>query len=297
MKGRSNTYVEKAIIGSILLKGGLYEKVMGRLSIGDFTDVLYQKIWNIFGKFYEKQEPIDIISIDDYAYRHEISGVKLGTLKDIQADVSHRKVPVDQYVKRLKHWTYDRALLRFTKEFISGKITGDKLREELNNIKPLSEIKKETIEDIILATIADAEKGTDFKFPDNFEGLNEITGGFDRGDLIIIGGYPSSGKSSMATDLTCGFCDELGYSVLFITLEMSVKANMRRIEACMKRINTMKFRRGVLDKEDKERIKEMIPLLSDIWNYNCIRAYNMQDIITAEIEYQPDIVVIDYLQN
>ncbi|GAI89008.1 unnamed protein product, partial [marine sediment metagenome] len=167
----------------------------------------------------------------------------------------------------------------------------------ISNTNPPSEIKKETSKDIILATLEDAEKGTDFKFPSNFEDLNEITGGFDRGDLIIIGGYPSSGKSSMTTDLACGFCNELGYDVLVITLEMAVKSNMRRIEARMNKINTMKFRRGILDEGDKEKIKEMIPLVNDVWNYNCVRCYNMQDIIKVEIEYQPDIVIIDYLQN
>jgi len=293
----SNVYIEKVIIGCILLRGELYEKIMGKLSIEDFTDILYQKIFRIFGKFYENQTAIDSLTIDDYAYKNNISDIGLSILKDIQDAVPSRPVPLDQYIKILKYDTYERTSSKFTEEFRLGKITGEKLREELNNIKPSSEIKKETNKDIILATLEDSEKGTNFKFPSNFEGLNKYTGGFDRGDLIIIGGYPSSGKSSMTTDLACGFCNELGYSVLVITLEMSVQANMRRILANMQKINTMRFRRGILDEEDREKIRTMVPIINDIWEYHCVRCYGMQDIIRAEVEYQPDIVIIDYLQN
>ncbi len=170
------------------------------------------------------------------------------------------------------------------------------MEDIINKIKLPQEIKKETNKDIILKTLEEAERGTDFKFPENFEGLNKITGGFDKGDLIIIGGYPSSGKSSLCTDLTVGFCG-LDYNVLVITLEMSTKSNMRRILANAQKINTMRFRWGNLTDLDKRKIEVMIPLINDIWKYNCIRAYKMQDIIRAMSEYKPDIVIIDYLQN
>ena len=271
---------------------------MGRLTTEDFTNNLYQKIWRIFGLFYNNQVTIDIATVDDYAYKNNISDISLSILKDIQNSIpKSRPVAIYQYIKILKYYTYNRAILKVTEEFKLGKITAEKLGEIISNTNPPSEVSKETNEDIILATLEEAGKGTDFKFPKNFEGLNRITGGFDRGDLIVIGGYPSSGKSSCCADLACGFCNELGYKVLVITLEMPVKANMRRILANMKEINTMKFRYGNLTELDKEKIKEVIPIINDVWDYNCVRAYTMPDIIKAEVEYQPDIVIIDYLQN
>lgn len=82
-----------------------------------------------------------------------------------------------------------------------------------------------------------------------------------------------------------------------ITLEMATKSSMRRILANAQEINTMRFRWGNLTDLDKRKIEAMIPIINDIWKYNCVRAYTMPDIMRAMSEYRPDIVIIDYLQN
>ena len=295
-KNYYNKQIEKIVIGCLLLKGSLYEKIIGKITIADFTQVAYQKIFRIFDILYKDKIKIDIATVSDYAYRNNILEAGLGSLTEIQNSVPTAEA-FNEYFKLLKNYTYNRTILEATEKFRLSKITIEKLESILSNIKLPYEIKKETNEEIILKTLEDAEKGTDFKFPENFEGLNKITGGFDRGDLIIIGGYASNGKSSMCVDLTKGFCNELEYSVLYITLEMSTQANMRRILANTQRINTMKFRRGTLTDLDKGKIKAMISSINDIWKYNCVRAYTMTDIINAMSEYQPDVIIIDYLQN
>ena len=290
-----NKQIERVVIGCILLKGELYEKIIGRITIDDFVQIIYKKIFKIFEILYKKGIKIDIITVSDYGYKNHILEAGLGSLTEIQNSVPTIEA-IEQYLKLLKNYTYNRTILRTTEDFRLGKIEAGELENIINKIKPPDEVEKETNKDIILKTLEEAEKGTDFKFPENFEGLNRITGGFDRGDLIIIGGYPSSGKSSFGTDLTIGFCG-LDYNVLVITLEISTKANMRRILANTQKINTMRFRWGNLTDLDKGKIEAMIPIINDIWKYNCVRAYKMQDIIRAISEYKPDIVIIDYLQN
>ncbi|RXG64369.1 hypothetical protein ES695_12915, partial [Candidatus Atribacteria bacterium 1244-E10-H5-B2] len=290
-----NKQIEKVVIGCILLKGELYEKIIGRITVNDFTQIIYKKIFKIFGILYKDEIKIDIITVSDYGYKNHILEAGLGILTEIQNSVPTVEA-INQYLKSLKNYTYNRATLRATEDFRLGKIEAGKLEDIINKIKPPYEIEKETNKDIILKTLEEAERGTDFKFPENFEGLNRITGGFDRGDLIIIGGYPSSGKSSLCTDLTVGFCG-LDHNVLVVTLEAATKSNMRRILANTQGINTMRFRWGNLTDLDKGKMEAMIPTINDIWKYNCIRAYTMSDIIRAISEYKPDIVIIDYLQN
>lgn len=291
-----NTQIEKVVIGCILLKDSLYEKIIGEITLDDFTHVAYKKIFKIFGDLHQKEIKIDTITVCDYGYKNHILEAGMGLLIDMENSVPTVEA-IGQYVKLLKNYTYNRAILKTTEDFRLGKITAERLEEIISDIELPYEIKKETNEDIILKTLEDAGRGTDFKFPENFGDINKITGGFDRGDLVIIGGYPSNGKSSMCVDLTKGFCNELGYSVLYITLEMSTQANMRRILANTQEINTMRFRYGTLKDLDKGKIKAMIPTINSIWKYNCVRAYTMPDIIRTMTEYQPDIVIIDYLQN
>ncbi|MBA7539490.1 Replicative DNA helicase [subsurface metagenome] len=298
----SNTQIEKVIIGCILLDGSRYEKIIGKITANDFTDGTYRKLFQLFGKFYKKEMKIDIATIMDAAYKNEIlnnwinaNDLGMSVLIDIQNSVPNLQM-LDQYIKILKNDTYNRTILKATENFRIGKIKAKELEEIINKIKPPEEIEEKTNKEIILKTLEEAERGTDFKFPENFEDLNKITGGFDRGDLIIIGGYPSNGKTSLCNDLTKGFCNS-DYKVLVITLEMSTRANMRRILANTQEINTMRFRHGNLTELDREKIRVMIPIINDVWNYNCIRAYTMPDIIRAISKYKPDIVIIDYLQN
>ena len=291
----TNTQIEKVIIGCLLLKGSLYEKIINEINCSYFSSPLYKRIFQIIERLYSSNIKIDNITISDYAYSNNISGVGLAVLYDIQNIVPTVNA-FDQYLKLLKKYSYERKILKLTEDYRLGKINSDKLEDGLNKIKLPEEINKETNKDIILKALDEAEKGTDFKFPDDFDDLNKITGGFDRGDLIIVGGYPSTGKSSLCTALIVGFCNN-EYNVLVLTLEMSARANMRRILANTQTINTMKFRRGTLEKEDREKIEVMIPMINDIWKYNCIRVYKMADIIRAIAEYKPDIVIIDYLQN
>ena len=170
--------------------------------------------------------------------------------------------------------------------------------QEICAIPKYEEIKEKSNKEIMLETIEDANRGMDFEFPENFRSINGLIGGIDRGNLIVIGGYPSNGKSSLMINLTYGFVNELGYKVLITTIgEMSPKENMRRIEAIALKINTMKFKTKSLTEKDQERIKAMIPHINDIWKYNCIRAYTTADIVRAVNKYEPDILFIDYLQN
>jgi len=291
-----NKQIEKVVIGCILLKGELYEKVIGKITVNDFTLIAYKKIFKIFGILYQDKIKIDIVTVSDYAYKNKISEAFLSELTSIQNSVPTPEA-IYQYLRLLKNYTYNRIILQATEKYRLGNITAERLEEIISNTKLPYEVKKETNEDIIRKTLEDAEKGTDFKFPENFERLNEITGGFDRGDLIVVGGYPSNGKSSFCTALTVGFCNELGYNVLMITLEMAVKASMRRILANTQKINTMRFRHGNLTELDRGKIEAMIPTINGIWKYNCVRAYTMPDVIRAMAEYKPDIVMIDYLQN
>ncbi|PIY31313.1 MAG: hypothetical protein COZ07_09740, partial [Candidatus Infernicultor aquiphilus] len=182
----TNTQIEKVIIGCLLLKGNLYEKIINEINCNDFSSPLYKRIFQIIERLYSNNIKIDNITISDYAHSNNISGVGLAVLYDIQNIVPTVNA-FDQYLKLLKKYSYERKILKLTEDYRLGKINSDKLEDGLNKIKLPEEINKETNKDIILKALDEAEKGTDFKFPDDFDDLNKITGGFDRGDLIIVG--------------------------------------------------------------------------------------------------------------
>ena len=289
--------IEQIVIGCILLgEDKIMEDTEGVLGLGDFYHKENKDSYKALRDMYKKNIPIDIGTIAEYIKKEKLFDyVNLTYYFKCMETVPTIK-NFEYYIKTLKDYSYKRAIAQEIGKFKIDDLNADAFLKKIIEIPRYEEIKEKTNKEVILRTLEEAEKGTDFKFPENFEDLNKITGGFDRGDLIIIGGYPSNGKTSLCNDLTVGFCNN-DYRVLVITLEMSARANMRRILANTQKINTMRFRHGNLTELDKEKIKVMIPIINDVWNYHCVRAYTMPDVIRAISKHKPDIVIIDYLQN
>ncbi len=287
---------EQAIIGMILMKGQkLFEECKGILTPEDFFDSRNKTVFKIMSTLYDQNSPIDLVTIGTYL-----------TEKNIDVSISFltgamNTIPVtadfNYYIKILKDYTYKRNIAKEIEQFQQNKHDTKTLIDKIYSIPKYEEIQEKSNKDIMLETIEDANKGTDYKYPDNFRAINRIIGGIDKGDMIVVGGYPSSGKSSLVTSLAYGFVNELNYKVLVCTLEMNPKGIMRRIESTALKINTMKFKNGELTELDKNRIRAMIPHITDYWNYNCVRVYTMGDIVRAINKYKPEIVFIDYLQN
>jgi len=298
-----NISMEQIVIGCVLRGGNkLFEEIIGILNEKDFYKTDHQRYWNILQDMYGKRIPIDLVTATEYIN-------KVGKQKGYgQFDVNvtymmHciNAVPttanLHYYIKIVKDYSYKRAVLYEIGKFKTDQINPEKLMESITNISKYEEIKEKSNKEIMLETIEDANWGMDFKFPENFRSINGLIGGIDKGNLVVIGGYPSNGKSSLMINLAYGFVNELDYKVLITTLEMSPKENMRRIEATALKINTTKFKTDSLTEGDQEKIKNMMPHVNDIWRYNCVRVYTTADIVRAVNKYEPDILFIDYLQN
>ena len=134
-----NKQIERVVIGCILLKGELYEKIIGRITIDDFVQIIYKTIFKIFEILYKKGIKIDIITVSDYGYKNHILEAGLGSLTEIQNSVPTIEA-IEQYLKLLKNYTYNRTILRTTEDFRLGKIEAGELENIINKIKPPDEV-------------------------------------------------------------------------------------------------------------------------------------------------------------
>lgn len=298
LRARYSPNSENAVIGSILIEGTkFYEEINRIIYPKDFYDQKCRAAFKIFAELYVQKIPVDYISTTEYVVRNKI---KVPEDLILFLTIAMNSVPTTKnfhyYVREVSDYAYRREILKIVEDFKADKIKEEELTQRIVSIPKYEEIKSKTSKEIILETIADAKRGMDFEFPESFMGINKLIGGIDRGDLVVIGGYPSNGKSSLLSNLVIGFVNEGGYRVLVTTLEMSPKQNMRRILAHTCWINTMKFRTKSLTEDDKKSIKAMIDLIS-LWKYNCVQVYNIPDVVRAVNKYQPDILFVDYLQN
>ena len=294
-----NISMEQIVIGCILTGGNkIMDDTKGIIDLGDFYHKENRYSYKALKDMYQKNIPIDLATVAEYISKEKlIEFISVTYFVKCMETVPTIK-NLEYYIKTLKDYTYKRAVLREIGKFKDDDIDTEKLLKAIVDIPKYEEIKEKSNKEIMLETIEDANRGMDFEFSENFRSINGLIGGLDRGNLVVIGGYPSNGKSSLMINLAYGFVNEMGYKILITTVgEMSPKENMRRIEAIALKINTIKFKTKSLTKGDQERIKAMIPHINDIWKYNCVRAYTIADIVRAVNKYDPDILFIDYLQN
>lgn len=134
-----------------------------------------------------------------------------------------------------------------------------------------------------------------------YKDLDEMTGGTQPGDLIIIAARPSVGKTAFALNIGSGHCKNDGMTHLY-SLEMGTLDLLKRMISTEGRVNIQKWQSMIFSDEDYRKAMTAIGIISD-WKLNIYKQNNTINQIIASIrkavQDNPDekhLVIIDYLQ-
>ncbi len=131
-----------------------------------------------------------------------------------------------------------------------------------------------------------------------FPGIDELTGGFCKGDLIVVGGRPSMGKTAFGLSLVYNMAICENASILYVTLEMTK-------EKIIHRLLMMCVGMDILDAQEIDRtaMKKVLELAeADLLRGNIFICDNLDITVTSldqligSLEKKPEIIIIDYLQ-
>lgn len=146
-----------------------------------------------------------------------------------------------------------------------------------------------------------------------FESLNNLLWGFQKQELIIIGGRPSMGKSSIMVNMMLSASHHVPVAVF--SLEMPFELLQARSACSLADVNYKKIQRGKATEDEMERFKKA---LINIKNYSVLiddstsllgtdeywlkqRRISVKDTMDYKIEQLAKegvkVVFIDYLQN
>ena len=134
-----------------------------------------------------------------------------------------------------------------------------------------------------------------------FTGLDEFLGGFQRSDLIIVGGRPSMGKTSLSLSLARNAAVEQGACVALFSLEMAREPLVWRILASESEVDSRRIRLGLHNEEQEKRIMDAIGKLSEAQIYiddtPQLRVVEMRSKARRlHFEHGIDLIIVDYLQ-
>lgn len=130
-----------------------------------------------------------------------------------------------------------------------------------------------------------------------YRNLDNIIGGFYRGNMIVIGARTSVGKTSFLLNMTTNFIKQK-IKVLYVSAEMTWDELLDRIVSSEGGVFVSKLRRGEISKAEYTSVIHTLGEVSEMPLY-CIEGgrMNMARIRLAAEIVKPDAIFVDFIQR
>jgi replicative DNA helicase len=136
--------------------------------------------------------------------------------------------------------------------------------------------------------------------PTGFSDLDQLTGGLQRSELIVLAGAASMGKTSLALGMAYGAAIGHGERVGIFSLEMSAEQLMQRILSMETGVDTHRLRLGQIDDNEWDRISRAFGRLVESGIYFDDTAVSISDICAKARRLHAtqglDVIILDCLQ-
>ena len=307
---------EHAVLGGILLEPEAATKAIEIVSFDDFYKPAHGQIFKAMVGLFMKREPIDVITLSKELNRtddlEKIGGAP--TLTDL-VDSVPTAANIEYYANIVLEKSLLRKLISASREiteecYQAGEAADVILDEAEQKIFKVSEsrssqgfshikvILKERFEEIQrVHESRESVTGLSSGFID----LDKYTAGFHPGDLVIVAGRPSMGKTSLALNMAQHIGLAEHKPVALFSLEMSKELLVQRMLCSEAQVDAQKVRRGFTSAKDIERLTNAAGLLSEapifIDDTPAISTLDMRARARRlKAEYDISIVMVDYLQ-
>jgi|TARA_B100000900_G_scaffold381644_1_gene368243 replicative DNA helicase len=313
--------IEIIVLAYLLKHSELLDSHFELISSDLFANIENLKIFKVLEDFHQSQKNISIETVKNY-----IPDIQSNTLKDLSLQIDQIVFSKDifkNYLETLQELYLRRELFKITQ----SKNTETTSFETSNNIKDifldlekklfdLSNFNKDSYEFKDFATVTKSsiqlvekafkKKGKYSGVVSGFTDLDNMLGGLQNSDLIILAGRPSMGKTALATNIAFNAAkfyssDEEKGSVVMFSLEMSAEQIGLRILAEQSKIPSDKLRKGELTEKDSIALSDTYKEIHNLKFFfddspNLTVSELRSKLRRYKNNYNIKLVLIDYLQ-
>lgn len=271
-----NLDAERAILGGVLIDNEMIGEVAQVLRVEHLYREAHRKIWLTLVALYQAGQPLDLVTVSNRLQTagqlEEIGGMAyLSSLPD-SVPVMANLATYTQIVRET--WVLRRALeisLEIQEQVYAGGAAGDVLDSAESAIFALSELdgpRSETISQT-LSTVFDqlAERSRSKNrlngLSTGLERLDLLLGGLADGQLIIVAGRPSMGKTALAVGIVLHNALQCQVGVGVLSLEMAREELVMRMLSSTALVDAGRMKTGALDEEDWTRMLRVADPLSE----------------------------------
>lgn len=254
-----NLEAEQGVLGSIMQDNDVLHEIVPILTADHFYRDTHQTIYRAIRDLYDLGKAIDGITLADELMRRDqlqsIGGAE--ALADLQNAVPHA-ANARYYAEIVRQKSISRQLIEAANEMLregySNNYTAEQLLEAAERrVFSIAEdqTKGDTVElkEVMVQAMDRIIARSESRHPvtgvgTGFFDLDDITGGFQPEQLVIVAARPSMGKTAFALNVCDHVAVELKTPLLFVSLEMGELELAERLLCARSRIDGRKLRTG-----------------------------------------------------
>ncbi len=274
---------EQSVLGGLLLDNSAWDRIADFLGESDFYRADHRQIYHHITRLVEANRPADAITVAE----------SLESTKDLES------VGGLAYIGALAQNTPSAANIRRYAEIVRERATLRKLAETASNIaelayNPMGREPAQLLDEAESRIFSISEQGArgrqgfvdmapvltqvveriDLLYnrdnpsdvtgvPTGFADVDRMTSGLQPGDLNIIAGRPSMGKTALALNMAEHVALDAGLPIGIFSMEMSAAQLAMRLLGSIGRLDQHKLRTGRLAEDDWRRLTDAVGRLSE----------------------------------
>lgn len=312
---------ERAIVACMVINSDTIGEICSRLNENDFYMGIHADIFNVCKKLWTNGQSVDLVTVNNELKSNKIYAEKGGLvwltnlINNVQTTAGYRS-----YIDIVREKSILRATLKAAMQIANdvseqtktAKEILDNAQQELfavasENVKDnsLTEIYKDIVSAVQNIEYLHSNRSAVPGLASGFVDLDKRIGGFQNGELIIIAGRPSMGKTAFALNIAENVATS-GKAVAVFSLEMSRKLLIQRLLSSVSGMSASKLKyANIADNEWAElsnaaqSLGSMNILIDDSADSTAFdirsKSRNCANKLKTKGKHL-DLIVIDYLQ-
>jgi len=310
---------EQAVLGGLMLDNMAWERVADVITESDFYRRDHQILFRGIAALTERNKPYDVVTLAEWLDQHgeleNIGGiaylaalvdsiptaVNIGAYAEIVREnaILRKLVEVGTDIAQSAYRTEGRSsqeLLERAEQLVFAIAeAGQKTRKGFQSIRDLMGLAVDRITELY-------ERDEPLTgIPTGFTDFDHQTSGLQKGDLIIVAGRPSMGKTTFAMNIGENAALATNKAVAVFSMEMPGEQLALRMMSSLGRIDQKKVRTGKLEDSDWSRLTSAVSMLSNAKIFiDDTPALSPTDVRSRARrlarEHDLGLIIIDYLQ-
>ncbi|MEW6131918.1 MAG: replicative DNA helicase [Pseudomonadota bacterium] len=314
---------EQAVLGGLLLENGAWDRIADQVGESDFYRQDHRQILRAITRLIAENKPADVVTVAELLQSlGELEAA--GGLPYLVSLTSN--TPSAANIRRYAEIVRERAVLRKLVETATaiadsayapaGKSAGQLLDEAeakifeiaesghrsnqgFQEIQPLLRAAVERIDELYHRDNPSEVTG----IPTGYTDIDRMTSGLQPGDLIIVAGRPSMGKTAFSLNIAEHVAIDAGLPVAVFSMEMGAQQLVMRMIGSVGRLDQHKLRIGQLKDDDWQRLTYALGKLNEAPFYidetpalNALELRARARRLMRQCGGKLGLVVVDYLQ-